>query len=144
MTTVPGHCLCGAIRYELSAPPLLVVHCHCESCRRTTSAPIATFLIVARSAFRATQGALRAYASSPGVRRSFCADCGSPIAYETDARPDHIDIYACSLSDPAAVAPQFHVHAAEQLPWFETDNSLPRYATTARNGPALRHGPREI
>jgi hypothetical protein len=139
MSNLTGHCLCGDVAFVVSAAPLQVVHCHCESCRRTTSSPVTTFLIVQRSDFRYTRGMPRVYASSPGVRRSFCERCGSPIAYETDRRPDHIDLYACSLSDPA-VMPQAHVHVEEQVPWFEVLDDLPRYAKTPRDGEPIRHG----
>ena len=142
MTSLSGRCLCRAIGFTVSGEPLKVVHCHCESCRRTTSSPLTTFVIVRRADFRYTQGTPTVYASSQGVRRSFCARCGSPLAYESDQRPDAIDLYACSLSDPAAVAPQAHVHADEQLPWLETLDDLPRYGVSTRDTAPLRRGPR--
>ncbi|HEX5325991.1 MAG TPA: GFA family protein [Acetobacteraceae bacterium] len=142
MTSLTGRCLCGAVAYEVSGPPAQVVHCHCESCRRHTSAPVATFLIVRHADFRYTSGAPKVYVSSPGVRRSFCNRCGSPMAYETDRRPDHIDLFVCSLSEPATVVPRVHVHAREQLPWFEILDDLPRYAESFTNGEPIRHGPR--
>jgi hypothetical protein len=141
MSNLTGHCLCGDITFEVSGVPLLIVHCHCESCRRTTSSPVTTFLIVGRSDFRYTQGAPKVYASSPGVRRSFCNRCGSPMAYESEQRPDHVDLYVCSLSDAAAAVPQAHVHVEEQVPWFAILDDLPRYAKTPRDGKPIRQGP---
>ncbi|HEX3399773.1 MAG TPA: GFA family protein [Acetobacteraceae bacterium] len=145
MTAQPvtsGHCLCGAIRYEFDGEPQMTLHCHCESCRRQTSSPVATFVMVPRSALRFTRGQPKEYASSPGVRRSFCAECGSPIAYQTDKRPDIVDLFAGTLADPATVAASCHVHAAEQLGWFEMLDDLPRYAQGSRNATPMRHGPR--
>ena len=137
-----GHCLCGAIQYEYDAEPRLVVHCHCESCRRQTSSPVATFVIVPRAALRITRGQPKEFASSAGVWRSFCADCGSPVSYRTDRRPDVIDLFAGSLADPSSLLPQCHVHAAEQLPWFEVLDELPRYAGSRLADEPLRRGPR--
>jgi hypothetical protein len=82
-----GHCLCGAIQYEYDGEPLDVIHCHCDSCRRQTSSSVATFVMVPKTALRLTHGQPKEFASSPGVRRSFCGECGSPIAYRTDRRP---------------------------------------------------------
>jgi len=141
MTT--GRCLCGAIQYEFDGEPSLVVHCHCESCRRQTSSPVATFVIVPRAALRFTRGEVKEFASSPGVRRSFCGECGSPLYYRTERRGEMIDLYAGTLSDPALVTPQCHVHAAEQLPWFEMVDELPRYAGSRWGDPPLRVGPRK-
>src|SRR5262249_11303682 len=103
-TSMPttGHCLCRAIQYEYDGEPALVVHCHCESCRRQTSSSVATFVIVPKAALRFTQGQPKEFASSPGVHRSFCGACGSPLYYRTERRADQIDLYAGTLSDPAA------------------------------------------
>jgi len=140
--TVRGRCLCGDIRYEYRGDPIVTVHCHCESCRRHTSAPVATFVIVAKASFRLLSGAPTIYVSSPSVRRSHCGRCGSPIAYESDQRSEQIDLYALTLDDPAAAAPIFHVHAAEQLSWFEVADTLPRYERGRGGATPVRHGPR--
>jgi hypothetical protein len=139
---ISGHCLCEAIRYECTGEPILVAHCHCESCRRQTSSPVTTFILVPRATLRFTQGQPREFASSTGVWRSFCTNCGSPIYYRTDRRPHDIDLYAVTLDDPADVSPQCHVHAEEQLPWFEVHDDLPRYAGTSRDGEPMHRGPR--
>jgi hypothetical protein len=75
MTTV-GRCLCGAIQFEFDGEALETAHCHCESCRRQTSSPVATFVTVRDSAFRSIRGQPNGYASSPGVLRSFCTRRG--------------------------------------------------------------------
>ena len=141
MAPLTGRCLCGAVTFAVDGAPLKVVHCHCESCRRATSSPITTFVIVKRADVRYTRGAPATYASSPGVQRSFCGSCGSPLAYESAQRADMVDLYACSLSDPAAIVPEAHVHIDEQLPWLETHDDLPRHVRSTRE-PPLRRGPR--
>ena len=138
-----GRCLCQAIRYECAGQPILIAHCHCESCRRQTSSPVTTFILVPRTTLRFTQGQPKEFSSSHGVWRSFCADCGSPIYYRTDRRPDDIDLYAVTLDDAARIAPECHVHSAEQLPWFEVVDNLPRYAEGQTDAAPLRLGPRQ-
>ena len=138
-----GHCLCGAIQVEYDGNPQTTLYCHCESCRRQTSSPVAVFVMVQRSALRFTRGSPKEYVSSPGVRRSFCAACGSPIAYQPERRSEIVDLYAGALSDPSRVAPLCHVHAEEQLPWLEIIDDLPRYAEGSRNATPMRHGPRK-
>ena len=92
--TTTGHCLCGAIQYEYEGEPLEAAHCHCESCRRQTSSPIATFVTVPKAALRFMRGQPKEFASSPGVLRSFCGACGAPIAYWTERRSDVVDLFA--------------------------------------------------
>jgi hypothetical protein len=89
-------------------------------------------------------GPAKSYASSPGVQRSFCGTCGSPLTYENAKMPDEVHLYAASLVDTSVVKPSRHVFAAEQLPWFEVHDDLPRYATTSRGKLPTRSGPREI
>jgi hypothetical protein len=90
MGVLNGHCLCRAVEFSVMGDPTDVVHCHCESCRRATSSPVTTFLIVNRADFQYTRGKPAIYESSPGVRRSFCGECGSPLAYVTDRRHDDL------------------------------------------------------
>ena len=132
MSKTTGRCLCGAVRYEYDGEAEEVLHCHCESCRRHTSSAIATFVMVKASALKFTQGRPREFISSPGVRRSFCAECGSPIAYQSGRRPEIIDLYVGTLDDPATVKPWCHVHSAEQLDWFEIFDDLPRFEKSRR------------
>lgn len=126
-TTTRGRCLCGAVRYEYDGPRLWSAYCHCESCRRNTASPVTAFFGVPRAAFRFSGKAPKVYRSSPGVRRSFCADCGTPVAYESDAFPGEIHLYAAGLEDPGDYRPQNHVHCAERLAWFDVKDDLPRH-----------------
>jgi hypothetical protein len=139
-TVTTGRCLCGDIRYEYLGAPDRLFHCHCDSCRRHVSSPIATFVCVLRDAFRFTRGTPQTYQSSPGVRRSFCARCGSPIAYEADRIPNEVHLYHGTLADPDSVQPTAHVHIAEQLTWFEVMDELPRFAEGMRGVNPIRHG----
>ena len=81
-TYYSGGCFCGAVRYEYEGPENWVGHCHCESCRRNCSAPFTTFVGVPRDKVRMTGAAPAVYESSPGVRRLFCARCGTPVAID--------------------------------------------------------------
>jgi hypothetical protein len=141
MTT--GHCLCGAVKFSYEAEPKWTLNCHCESCRRATSTAMATWISVPRTALRFSAAMPEYYASSTGVRRSFCGKCGSPLTYEHEQLPDEVHVLAGALSDPGAARPQAHIFVAEQLPWFEAADDLPRYAETRADGPAIGRGPRK-
>jgi hypothetical protein len=79
---VTGGCHCGAIRYEATGEPLYVPYCHCASCRGTTGAPVVMFVNFEEKAVQFTKGERKVYHSSPGVNRTFCGDCGTPLSYE--------------------------------------------------------------
>ena len=122
-----GHCLCGAITFEARGEPLWVAHCHCHSCRRSTGAPVTTFVGYSKSQFSTTSGRRKTYNSSPGVRRSFCPDCGTPLCYEADWCPDEIHLYISTLDAPERFVPMLHVHVADQIPWLKLHDNLPRH-----------------
>ena len=127
MSAKKGRCLCGAVTYEYEGPQIWSGHCHCESCRRNTASPFTSFFGVPRKAYRFTGEPPAVYRSSEGVRRLFCAACGTPIAYENDRYPEEIHFYAAGLEDSTDFKPEFHVHCAEQVPWIELSDDLPRY-----------------
>lgn len=136
-----GRCLCGAITFAYEGKPLWVAHCHCESCRRATASPVTTFLGVASDGFRWSGGEPATFASSPGVTRSFCGRCGSPLAYEAEKFPGEVHLYVATLDDPNAIEPTGHVHVAERIAWFEVHDELPRYAHGGSASPLIGRGP---
>jgi hypothetical protein len=123
-----GHCLCGAVTYAIQGPETWACHCHCDSCRRQTASPVTTFLGIPLARFQWTGAAPKTFASSPGVTRSFCATCGTPMAFQADRYAGEIHLYAATLTNPQDFAPRFHVHHHEHLPWLSIDDDLPRYA----------------
>jgi len=102
---------------------------------------LTTFIGVPRTAFQIAEGETRIYESSPGTRRHFCGDCGTPLLFDADRYPDEIHLYVASLDDPDAVPPQFHVHTGEQLSWFEVHDQLPRFALGSPEDEPVGMGP---
>lgn len=126
-----GRCLCGDVRFEYSGPENWRGYCHCESCRRNCSAPVTAYFGVPNGAWRFTGAEPAVYESNPGVRRLFCGRCGTPMAYDADKFPDEIHFYAASLEEPSTYTPDFHVFFGEHLPWFDSDDTLPRHVRGA-------------
>ena len=135
--THQGGCLCGALRFAARGKPLWVAHCHCRSCRRNTGSAFATFVGYKQGQVRIVKGALQSYASSPGVVRSFCGTCGTPLSYAAERYPGEIHLYVSTLDRPEAFEPGAHVHVGEQLPWLHLDDGLPRFQTTGDEGGPL-------
>ena len=128
-----GGCQCGAVRYVAEGEPINSGICHCETCRRIASAPRLPFVGMPSAGFRFTRGAPVDYASSPGVTRSFCGRCGSPLTYRRRDTPGELDVMTVSLDNPSSVPPTFHVWTSEALDWDRLAGDLPAYPRT-RNG----------
>ncbi|MCL6708415.1 GFA family protein [Pseudomonas sp. R2.Fl] len=126
MVELKARCLCGDVRIVCDGEILSSGHCHCESCRRTTSAAVASFFVMRKEDVAISGGSLRSFESSPGVRRSFCGRCGSPVAYEGFKRPDQIDLYVASLEEGYAVEVKEHWFWGERVSWLHVEDDLPK------------------
>jgi hypothetical protein len=134
-----GRCHCGDIRFEYQGAPLEAGYCHCESCRRSTSQPFVVYVAIDKGSFRYTRGTPVGYASSPGVERTHCGRCGSQISYENSKE---FALWVGTLDDPTRVTPTYHCYVAEQLPWIEIADELPRYEHSSHNATPVSHRPR--
>lgn len=130
MREVSGGCLCGAVRYRLSAEPLMVAVCHCSTCQKNTGSAFSTNLAVPQEAVEIVGDDLATYeeradAESPPFLRSFCARCGSPISGRGEAYPGIVFMKAGTLDDPSWVRPTTHIWCSEQQPWVRIDDGVP-------------------
>jgi hypothetical protein len=64
-----GGCLCGAVRFRVTAKPFAAYYCHCTMCQKTTGGPFTTGATVQIEGFAFTKGEPSAYESSPGFVR---------------------------------------------------------------------------
>jgi len=122
---IEGRCMCGRVRYRTEAAMRFAVHCHCEDCQRAASADYASWFGVPADAVT-WEGERSFYASSPGVRRSFCPTCGTPLTYEADKFPGDVHLYGPTLLDRSLFRPQAHIFWSEHVPWLGGEENLPR------------------
>jgi hypothetical protein len=123
-----GGCFCGAIRYRIAGRPSGSMICHCQSCRRVAAAPVAAWLSVNKRDFEIVRGTPTEFSSSPPVRRSFCATCGTQLLYAHSREPDMLDVTTCSLDDPDAFPPTHHSWLNHDLTWAKFGDGLPSFA----------------
>ena len=88
-----GQCACGKVAFEIDVPARWAWHDHSASSRRAHGAAYATYVGSWRKRFRITKGKAsitRYEDKATKTVRSFCASCGTPIAYERPRSP-HMD-----------------------------------------------------
>ena len=125
---IQGHCLCGAVRYEIDGPLSNLLHCHCSMCRKHHGTAFATWAVAPLSSFRLTAGAdsIERYASSPGLHRSFCRHCGSVVPDAMEAR-GLVILPAGNLEGDLGMLPQFHMLTGSKAKWYRIEDDLPQY-----------------
>jgi hypothetical protein len=130
-TPITGGCACGAIRYESIGEPILMFHCHCRDCQRSSGGPYSAFVIVPTESFRLLQGEPRFHASPSEAgghtRRGFCPECGSPVCGKPDAAPQFVGIRVASLDDPSWFRPQMDVWTSDAHPWDSMNPALAKF-----------------
>jgi hypothetical protein len=65
--------------------------------------------------------------TSQGVRRTFCAQCGTPLTYESETTQETVDVTTSSLDDPEVFPPNREVWVEHRITWEALDDRLPRY-----------------
>ncbi|MBU6484897.1 MAG: GFA family protein [Betaproteobacteria bacterium] len=140
-----GSCLCGQVKYTLSAEPGAFGYCHCTSCRKASGSAHAANAPVDRSSFQLVAGStvIREYQSSPGKYRAFCSNCGSPIYAYLSAAPDVIRIRLGSLDTPFTKAPQAHTWVSDKAPWEPIADAIPQFDTWAPTTVLHQRGSRQ-
>jgi hypothetical protein len=83
-----------------------------------TAVPRESFRLIAGSTFVAE------YASSPGVVRAFCRQCGSPLFYRADQSLDRIYVPVAIL-DAIDRPMDSHVSYEEHARWLSGVHTLP-------------------
>ena len=125
-----GGCACGAIRYEISAEPLMMNDCHCLDCQRESGTGHGSHLTFPRTGVKLTGEAKRwdMVADSGNVKtRAFCPICGSPVYMTFAAMPGLFTIRAASLDDPSRYRPQIVTYRVRAHAWDHVDAALPAY-----------------
>jgi hypothetical protein len=111
--------------------------CPCESCRRSTGGAVVACCGFRREDVAFTGATPTYYSSSPGVRRGFCARCGTSLTFESTRWPEDVHLMVGNFDAPESFTPQCHVFAAERMPWLHFADGLPRYRTTPSAGDLL-------
>jgi hypothetical protein len=126
-----GGCLCGAVRYESKAQPMMAGHCQCTDCRRSSGSGHSSHVAVPKDAVSIT-GVVATYdkpANSGNiVSRAFCPTCGAPVFSLNAAMPQLMFIRASSLDDLEVFKPQMIVYTSRAASWDHIDPKLPAFA----------------
>lgn len=129
MTRFAGGCVCGAIRYECDAAPIMMFKCHCRDCQHVTGGGYAPVLLFRRNDVRITKGSLQHSATESMAggehERGFCASCGSCISGGKSAST--IGTVAGSLDDPSLFRPTMDIHIADAQPWDLLDPATTKF-----------------
>src|ERR1700722_5332415 len=122
-----GGCPCEAVRFSITAIPLLVYACHCTRCQRRSGSAFGLSMLVKTESFAVTRGTPKFWRQigAGGIDDTcwFCGDCGGGISCEKSSHPDTIVVHAGTLDDTSWMRPIAHVHLRHAQAWQRIPNN---------------------
>jgi len=114
-----GSCCCGAVKFELLAPPSMMGTCHCSRCRKV-GANVMVFIKKADLRWISGQDNIARYEPAPPYKyaRCFCKTCGTSLG-EILSEDESFPISAHTLDEDPGVRNRFHEFVAEKPAWYD-------------------------
>jgi hypothetical protein len=128
---ITGGCLCKAVRYAVTAEPVMTRVCWCRLCQYLGAGGPTVNVCFPADAVAIT-GVLRdfrAIADSGNVmHRKFCPACGTAVSSAAESRPHLLFLRAGTLDDPQIARPAMTIWTAAAPNWACIDERLPAFA----------------
>ncbi|HUN79268.1 MAG TPA: GFA family protein [Solirubrobacteraceae bacterium] len=115
-----GGCLCGAVRFELAAPPASAGYCHCTRCQRRTGAAASPQARIDGSTLRLLQGEdqLKSWRHPDGgFEKQFCADCGAHLFSRNPDDHTQMSVRLGAFDGDPGVRPSFRAFVDYAAAW---------------------------
>jgi hypothetical protein len=125
-----GGCLCGGVRFEVTAPLLAASYCHCTRCQRRTGTAASAQARLAPGSLRITSGEelIRDFEPPDGFVKVFCSACGSALWSRRPDRDEPFGVRLGTFDDDPGVRPSFRQFVAYAAAWEPIpDDGLPRW-----------------
>ena len=123
---ITGGCLCGAVRYTVSAPVTALRACHCLNCQKSSGSGGTVNAVVPTDSFKITKGSPKRYDDSATrsgrtLSRHFCETCGSPIFSTRNPNPGFVVVRAGSLDNSSGMKITGNIWTSSARPWDHVD-----------------------
>jgi hypothetical protein len=111
--SLEGGCACGALRYKLTADPLIVHACHCRDCQRLTGSAFVTNIWIERKFVETGSAVPKSFKLTAGSGKHhevfFCDRCGTYLWSKYYASPgDTLLVRVGTLDHPEAGCSHLH------------------------------------
>jgi hypothetical protein len=131
---ITGGCLCGAVRYEASAKPLMTRACWCRVCQYFASGNAAVNLVFSTDTVTIS-GQLKDFESIADsgnkMHRQFCVDCGVHVFSAAEVRPHILIIRAGTLDEQKDVKIDALIWTSSAPGWAFLDPNIPQFEKQA-------------
>jgi hypothetical protein len=126
-----GTCNCGDIHYEVFAPFLAQIACHCKQCQQHTQSAFSLNGTVRAGDFKITQGNPQKWTktadSGNKVDCYFCPRCGNRIYHHSQVQPDLMRVKMGTLEDTRMINPTMHIWTEMKQDWYVLPDGVPSF-----------------
>ncbi|MGZ5986651.1 MAG: GFA family protein [Caulobacteraceae bacterium] len=130
MSELEGGCACGAVRYRLTSPPMIVHCCHCRDCQQQTGGAFAVNALIETDRIEVT-GEIAVYEMPTDSGRPHdvhrCPKCATALWSDYGRRPYLRFVRAMTLDDHNALPPDVHIFTRSKLPWVGLPPEVPAF-----------------
>ena len=127
-----GGCVCGAVRYRLTAPPLIVHACHCRDCQKMTGSAFVLNMWIEKNCVETDHGAPKSFTLPAGSGKLhevfYCGNCMTRLWSKYHAAPgDTLLVRVGTLDHPERVEPDVHIFTRSKLSWLQLPPGKPAF-----------------
>lgn len=115
-----GSCRCGQVEFEVSAPPLLTMACHCRGCQKMTASAFSLSVAVPADGFRLISGEPVIGGLHGASRHYFCPSCMSWLFTRPEGIEAFVNVRSTLLDERNWDVPFIETCTSEKLPWAST------------------------
>lgn len=115
-----GRCLCGSVTYRTHLPHQVVLHCHCENCRRISGNFVAASRAESVDLHVSDAAGRLSWYDLAYARYGFCQKCGSTLFYQASDN-DHLTSVMTGTLDDAS---DLSLHEVWFAPEAQQHNTL--------------------
>ena len=132
-----GGCLCGGVRFEITAPFAVALYCHCTHCQRRTGSSYSVGGRVQRDGFRLIAGRelIASFTPEGGIPKLFCSRCGGHVFTGDPCTDALVGVRFGALDADPGIRPTLRQFTASAPFWDPIpDDGLPRFPRAAPPG----------
>ena len=126
-----GNCLCGQIKFQLTAEPITFYACHCTDCQRRSGGALLLSMWVHRKSIEVLEGTPLLVSSVANDNREgknkVCPACEVRLWSEPVNRPTLAILRPGALQQAKEFTPIAHQFTRSALPWFVFPQGVARY-----------------
>ena len=116
-----GGCRCGALRFEITKPPMLTGACHCRGCQKMSASAYSLTVTVPSDGFAVTKGEpVLGGLRGPDAHHHHGPECMSWVFTRAEGMDWFVNVRATMLDEAGWFEPFAEFWTRERLRWAST------------------------